>query len=225
MPGHSEELNQAISATSASEVTKLMVATVQNGTAKYAAIPGVSRRRQDRHRRERPHQPRRLRGPAVRLVRRVRPGRPAASAKVAVAVMIQHINRPTERDRRRLARRTDRKGGHGGGAEIPWLSRRTPQTPARRRSCRHRTARLRSTTVTRGRVTSDSRRQPRRTDADRRALRARRAARPRRHGRGPQGHRHAARAGRRRQAPAHRPGQRRHVPGPLPPRGAERPPR
>ena len=59
-----------------------------------------------------------------------------------------------------------------------------------------------------------------RTDADRRALRARRAARPRRDGRGAQGHRHPARPRRRDQAAAYRPGQRRDVPGPVPPRGA-----
>ena len=56
----------------------------------------------------------------------------------------------------------------------------------------------------------------------RRPLRARRAARPRRHGRGPQGHRRPARTRRRGQAAAHRPGQRPHLPGPVPPRGAVR---
>ena len=55
-----------------------------------------------------------------------------------------------------------------------------------------------------------------------RALRARRAARPRRHGRGPQGPRHPARPRGRDQAAAHRPGQRRDVPGSVPPRGPER---
>jgi peptidoglycan glycosyltransferase len=37
-----EELSQAVSATTASEVTKLMVDTVDNGTASYGAIPGIS---------------------------------------------------------------------------------------------------------------------------------------------------------------------------------------
>ena len=59
-----------------------------------------------------------------------------------------------------------------------------------------------------------------RADPDRRPLRARRAARPRRHGRGAQGHRPAAGPHGRGQAAAHRPGQRRDVPGPVPPRGA-----
>jgi peptidoglycan glycosyltransferase len=36
-----EELSQAVSAETASEVTKLMVATVANGTAYSAAIPGI----------------------------------------------------------------------------------------------------------------------------------------------------------------------------------------
>ena len=49
-----EELSQAVSATTASEVTKLMVATVDDGTASPAAIPGISGRRQDRHRADRP---------------------------------------------------------------------------------------------------------------------------------------------------------------------------
>ena len=59
-----------------------------------------------------------------------------------------------------------------------------------------------------------------RAHAGRRALRARRAARPRRDGRGAQGHRHPPGPRRRGQAAADRPGQRRDVPGPLPPRGA-----
>ena len=37
-----EEFSQAVSATTASEVTKLMVSTVDNGTASPAAIPGIS---------------------------------------------------------------------------------------------------------------------------------------------------------------------------------------
>jgi peptidoglycan glycosyltransferase len=37
-----EELSQAVSATTASEVTKLMVSTVDEGTASPAAIPGIS---------------------------------------------------------------------------------------------------------------------------------------------------------------------------------------
>ena len=41
VPGHSEQFSQAVSSTTATEVTKLMVATVQHGTAGPAAIPGV----------------------------------------------------------------------------------------------------------------------------------------------------------------------------------------
>ena len=54
----------------------------------------------------------------------------------------------------------------------------------------------------------------------RRPLRARRAARPRRHGRGPHRQRPAPRPHRRDQAAAGRPRQRPDVPGPVPPRGA-----
>ena len=62
-----EELSQAVSSATANEVTKLMVSTVNNGTASPAAIPGRRRRRQDRHRPERPE-----RAVAVRLVRVLR---------------------------------------------------------------------------------------------------------------------------------------------------------
>jgi peptidoglycan glycosyltransferase len=37
-----QELSRAVSSTTASEVTKLMVSTVDNGTAYPAAIPGIS---------------------------------------------------------------------------------------------------------------------------------------------------------------------------------------
>ena len=57
-------------------------------------------------------------------------------------------------------------------------------------------------------------------DADRWPLRARRAPRPRRHGRGAQGQGPAAGPHGGRQAAAHRPRERRHLPGPLPARGA-----
>ena len=48
-----EEFRRAVSASTAAELTELMVATVDDGTASPAAIPGVERRRQDRHRPER----------------------------------------------------------------------------------------------------------------------------------------------------------------------------
>jgi penicillin-binding protein A len=92
VPGHSEELSQAISANSASEVTKLMVATVQNGTAKPAAIPGVlvaGKTGTAESGRTNPD------GSEVPPYAWFVGFAPAASPKVAVAVMIQHIDRPT----------------------------------------------------------------------------------------------------------------------------------
>ena len=64
------ELSQAVSPTTANELTKMMVATVNEGTADDAADPGRRGGRQDRHRAER-----RRGQAAVRLVRLVRPRR------------------------------------------------------------------------------------------------------------------------------------------------------
>ncbi len=92
VPGHSEELSQAISASSATEVTRLMVATVQNGTARPAAIPGVAvagKTGTAESGRTNPD------GTEVPPYAWFVGFAPAASAKVAVAVMIQHIDRPT----------------------------------------------------------------------------------------------------------------------------------
>jgi peptidoglycan glycosyltransferase len=92
VPGHSEELGQAISASSAAEVTKLMVATVNEGTAKYAAIPGVQvagKTGTAESGRTNPD------GTEVPPYAWFVSFAPASSAKVAVAVMIQHIDRPT----------------------------------------------------------------------------------------------------------------------------------
>jgi peptidoglycan glycosyltransferase len=92
-PGPGEkELHQAVSATSAARVTKLMVATVNNGTAKYAAIPGVvvaGKTGTAESGRTNPD------GSEVPPYAWFVSFAPASSPKVAVAVMIQHINRPT----------------------------------------------------------------------------------------------------------------------------------
>jgi len=92
VPGHSEELSQAISANSAAEVTRLMVATVQEGTAQQAAIPGVTvagKTGTAESGRTNPD------GSEVPPYAWFVSFAPAASAKVAVAVMIQHVDRPT----------------------------------------------------------------------------------------------------------------------------------
>ena len=93
VPGHAEQLAQAISASSAAQVTRLMVATVQNGTAKPAAIPGVlvaGKTGTAESGRTNPD------GSEVPPYAWFVGFAPAASAKVAVAVMIQHVNRPTD---------------------------------------------------------------------------------------------------------------------------------
>jgi peptidoglycan glycosyltransferase len=95
VPGHSEELHQAISATSAADVTKLMVATVQGGTAKYAAIPGVVVAGKTGTAESGRTNPDGSEVPPYAWFVGFAPAAPAASAKVAVAVMIQHIDRPT----------------------------------------------------------------------------------------------------------------------------------
>jgi peptidoglycan glycosyltransferase len=94
-PGESKPLSQAISSSTASELTKLMVATVQNGTASPAAIPGVLVAGKT--------------GTAQSGLMTGPPGNrapvppyawftsfaPANDPKVAVAVMIQHVDVPT----------------------------------------------------------------------------------------------------------------------------------
>jgi serine/threonine-protein kinase len=89
---------------------------------------------------------------------------------------------------------------------------RPPRPPTRpRRAPRAAASRPRPTTE---RPPADEQRS---ADRGRWTLRARRAPRPGRDGRGPQGHGHPARPGRGGQAAAHRPRQRRDVPGPVPP--------
>jgi peptidoglycan glycosyltransferase len=92
VPGHSEQLHQAISATSASDVTKLMVATVQNGTARPAAIPGVVVAGKTGTAQSGLKNPD---GTDVPPYAWFVGFAPASSPKVAVAVMIQHVNRPS----------------------------------------------------------------------------------------------------------------------------------
>ena len=61
------ELSQAVSSSTADQLTELLVATVEHGTASPAADPRRQRGRQDRHRAERHRS-----GAAVRLVHVVR---------------------------------------------------------------------------------------------------------------------------------------------------------
>ncbi len=92
VPGHSEELHQAISATSANEVAKLMVATVQSGTAKPAAIPGVVVAGKTGTAQSGLHNPD---GTEVPPYAWFVGFAPVPSPKVAVAVMIQHVDKPS----------------------------------------------------------------------------------------------------------------------------------
>ena len=72
-----------------------MVATVQNGTAKYAAIPGVVVAGKTGTAESGRTNPDGSEVPPYAWFVGFAPAAPAASAKVAVAVMIQHIDRPT----------------------------------------------------------------------------------------------------------------------------------
>lgn len=92
VPGHSEQLSQAVSATTANEVTKLMVGVVQHGTASPAAIPGVLVAAKTGTAQSGLTNPD---GSEVPPYAWFVSFAPAYSPKVAVAVMIQHVNRPT----------------------------------------------------------------------------------------------------------------------------------
>jgi peptidoglycan glycosyltransferase len=98
VPGHSKELSQAVSRTTASEVTKLMVAVVQHGTATPAAIPGVTVAGKTGTAQSGLTNPDGSEVPPYAWFTSFAPASTTPdgpAAKVAVAVMIQHINRPT----------------------------------------------------------------------------------------------------------------------------------
>ena len=124
-----EEFSQAVSPTTASEVTELMVYTVEDGTRQPGRDPRHRGRRQDRHRPERQSTTSRRTPGSSRSP-------PPTTREVAVAVMIQKRRHPPRRDRRRPARRPDRQGSHGGGDpdEPPHpraVRRRRPALPPR----------------------------------------------------------------------------------------------
>jgi peptidoglycan glycosyltransferase len=93
-PGTSEQLSQAVSSSTASEVTKMMVATVAGpgGTAKPAAIPGISVAGKTGTAQSGLKNPD---GTEVPPYAWFVGFAPAQAPKVAVCVMIQHVDRPT----------------------------------------------------------------------------------------------------------------------------------
>jgi peptidoglycan glycosyltransferase len=99
VPGHSEELSQAISRTTASEVTKLMVGVVQHGTATPAAIPGVIVAGKTGTAQSGLTNPDGSEVPPYAWFTSFAPASTTPdgpAAKVAVAVMIQHVDLPTD---------------------------------------------------------------------------------------------------------------------------------
>jgi peptidoglycan glycosyltransferase len=92
-PGTSEELSQATSSSTASEVTKMMVATVQSGTATPAAIPGIQVAGKTGTAQSGLKNPD---GSEVPPYAWFIGFAPAPSPKVAVCVMLQHVNQPTD---------------------------------------------------------------------------------------------------------------------------------
>jgi peptidoglycan glycosyltransferase len=89
----SSPLDQATSSTTAGEVTKMMVATVNDGTAGPAAIPGVQVAGKTGTAQSGLHLPN---GDEVPPYAWFVGFAPANAPKVAVAVMIQHVDRPTD---------------------------------------------------------------------------------------------------------------------------------
>jgi peptidoglycan glycosyltransferase len=85
--------SQATSSSTASEVTKMMVATVQNGTAGPAAIPGIQVAGKTGTAQSGLTNPD---GTEVPPYAWFISFAPAQSAKVAVCVMIQHVDQPTD---------------------------------------------------------------------------------------------------------------------------------
>ncbi|MGC4109803.1 MAG: penicillin-binding protein 2 [Nocardioides sp.] len=92
-PGNPEQLSQAVSSSTASEVTKMMVATVQSGTATPAAIPGIQVAGKTGTAQSGLKNPD---GSEVPPYAWFVGFAPAPSPKVAVCVMIQHVNTPTD---------------------------------------------------------------------------------------------------------------------------------
>jgi peptidoglycan glycosyltransferase len=90
---HSPGSSQAISATSAAEVTKMMVGTVQSGTGTPAAIPGIQVAGKTGTAQSGLTNPD---GTEVPPYAWFVGFAPAPSPKVAVCVMIQHVNLPTD---------------------------------------------------------------------------------------------------------------------------------
>jgi peptidoglycan glycosyltransferase len=90
---HSPGSSQAITATSAAEVTKMMVATVQSGTATPAAIPGIQVAGKTGTAQSGLKNPD---GTEVPPYAWFVGFAPAPSPKVAVCVMIQHVDLPTD---------------------------------------------------------------------------------------------------------------------------------
>jgi peptidoglycan glycosyltransferase len=88
----SEQLSQATSSSTASQVTKMMVATVQSGTASPAAIPGIQVAGKTGTAQSGLKNPD---GSEVAPYAWFVGFAPAPSPKVAVCVMIQHVDRPT----------------------------------------------------------------------------------------------------------------------------------
>jgi peptidoglycan glycosyltransferase len=89
----SSSLGQAVSSSTASEVTKMMVATVQTGTATYAAIPGIQVAGKTGTAQSGLKNPD---GTEVPPYAWFVGFAPASSPKVAVCVMIQHVDKPTD---------------------------------------------------------------------------------------------------------------------------------
>jgi len=88
-----EQLSQATSSSTASEVTKMMVATVQSGTATPAAIPGIQVAGKTGTAQSGLTNPD---GSEVPPYAWFVGFAPAQSPKVAVCVMLQHVDQPTD---------------------------------------------------------------------------------------------------------------------------------
>jgi penicillin-binding protein A len=88
----SEQLSQATSSSTATQVTKMMVATVQSGTASPAAIPGIQVAGKTGTAQSGLKNPD---GSEVAPYAWFVGFAPAPTPKVAVCVMIQHVDRPT----------------------------------------------------------------------------------------------------------------------------------